>query len=54
MVAGGVVFGENENRFVFKLNPLSKTRMSYMMSVKGGAQPGLGESHCARAVCMCV
>jgi hypothetical protein len=39
MVAGGIQFGDNDNKFVFKLNPLSKTRMSYMMSIKGRAPP---------------
>lgn len=39
MVAGGIVFGDNDNRFVFKLNPLSKTRMSYLMSINQGGGP---------------
>jgi hypothetical protein len=38
MVAGGIVFADADNRFVFKLNPLSKTRMSYLLSV-GQAPP---------------
>ena len=42
MASGGVVFSETENKFVFKLNPLSKTRISYMISVGQGAQTGFG------------
>lgn len=28
MVNGGIAFGENDNKFVFKLNPLSKVRQN--------------------------